>query len=156
MLVETGRNDKDVANALQVLLSDLHVVYTHLHNLHWNIEGPSFFEYHEHLQDGYEMIAEDIDDTAERLLMIGYRPLTNLSDYIANSSLTPKDLSSEGYHVQDAITHVIDDTKQLIATVQAVMEEAQKVGDEGTFDFGVELLRKYEKNLWFWTAAQPR
>jgi starvation-inducible DNA-binding protein len=156
MLVETGRKDKDVAAALQILLSDLHVVYTHLHNLHWNIEGPAFFEYHEHLQDGYEMIAEDIDDTAERLLMIGYRPLTNLRDYITNSSDSLENLPSEGYQVQDAIKHVISDTQQLIATVQKVMGEAQKVADEGTFDFGVDLLRKYEKNLWFWTAAQSK
>ena len=154
MLVTTGRQDKNVAEALQRLLSDQHVVYTHLHNLHWNIEGPSFFEYHEHLQDGYEMIAEHIDDTAERLLMIGHRPLANLQDYIDNSTL--KSLPSEGYHVQDAIAHVLTGLATLIDDVQAVITESQNASDEGSLDFGVELLRVYEKQRWFWTAAQPR
>ena len=154
MLV-TERDDKAVADALQVLLSDLHVVYTHLHNLHWNIEGPSFFEYHERLQKDYEMVAEHIDEVAERLMMIGYRPLTNLRDYITNSSESLENLPSEGYQVQDVIAHVISDTKQLITSIQNVMEEAQAIADEGTFDFIIGLLRTYEKNLWFWTAAQP-
>lgn len=154
MLIDSKRQDNDVAEALQILLSDLHRVYTHLHNLHWNIEGPSFFEYHEHLQDGYEMIAEHIDDTAERLLMIGYRPKTNLEDYIHLSSLG--DLPSEGFHVQSVIEYVIADLEVLIEDVERVRAKAQQAGDEGTVDFGIELLRVYEKNRWFWTASRPR
>jgi len=154
MLVTTGRDDQSVAKALQVLLSDLHVVYTHLHNLHWNLEGSAFFEYHEHLQEGYEKVAEHIDETAERLLMIGHRPLANIREYATNSSSSLENIPSEAHSVDKVIDYVISDTEQLITTVQAVMEEAQKVSDEGTFDFGVGLLRSYEKDRWMWSAAK--
>ena len=49
-LVATERDDTVALDKLQDLLSDLHLVYSHLHNFHWNVEGPHFLEYHEHLQ----------------------------------------------------------------------------------------------------------
>ncbi len=35
-----------VNNELNIYLSNLHVLYTKLHNLHWNVVGVGFYEMH--------------------------------------------------------------------------------------------------------------
>ena len=152
MLVKTDRDDKLVAEALQDFLADLHMVYSHLHNFHWNVEGAHFFEYHEHLQDAYENVAERIDDTAERLLQIGYRPLTNLVEYASRSELDA--LPSEAIGVPQVIDSVITDTEKLIGDCFKIITNAQQCGDEGTADYAIEVLREQEKALWFWKASR--
>lgn len=151
MTVNTGRRDVEVAKSLQDLLSDLHMVYSHLHNFHWNVEGPHFFEYHEELQELYESVAERIDDVAERLLQIGHRPLTNLVEYAERSKLSA--LPSKAWGVAEIIELVLADIEQVIEVLGDIMKQAQACGDEGTFDFAVELLREQEKQRWFWSAA---
>lgn len=151
-LVQSDRKDIELADTLQDLLADLHMVWSHLHNFHWNVEGAHFFEYHEHLQDAYENVAKRIDDTAERLLQIGYRPLANLVEYADLSSLEA--LPSDGIGVPQVIEYVIKDTQALIDALYRVIEQAQQCGDEGTVDYAVEVLREQEKALWMWTAAK--
>lgn len=146
------KNDK-VVDILQGYLSDLHVVYSHLHNFHWNIEGPHFFEYHEHLQDMYEDVAEKIDDTAERILMLGERPLSNLGEYVSRSNLESVDTKS--FTVNEVARHILSDIESLISTLREGIQVCQSFepSDEGTADFMIGMLRDYEKNRWFWNAA---
>lgn len=152
MEIKTNRQDIEVAKSLQLLLADLHMAYSHLHNFHWNVEGPHFFEYHEKLQELYEDIAEKIDDVAERLLQIGHRPVVNLAEYTEKSRLGA--LPSKAWQVAEVIELVLADTNHIIRALGDIMKDAQACGDEGTFDFAVELLREQEKQRWFWSAAK--
>lgn len=154
MLVDTGRNDENTKDRLYRLIADLHQCYANMHNLHWNVEGQGFFDYHEHLQELYEMFAEHIDEVAERTLMIGHRPLTRLQDYLNVKSNDNEELESRAYSVQEAIDNVIFSLNILIENLNRLMSVSQEAGDEGTFDFAVEMLREYEKQRWFWSAAK--
>lgn len=151
MLVNSKVKNKDVVEVLQNHLADLHVVYSHLHNFHWNIEGAHFFEYHEQLQEMYEDVAEKIDDVAERLLMIGERPLTNLVEYAERSELSA--LPSEALGVPQVAEYVLSDLNHLVLKVRDAIDICNNTKDEGTLDFFIELLRDYEKSLWFWSAV---
>lgn len=152
MLVKTNFETKDTVEFLQTYLSDLHMVYSHLHNFHWNIEGAHFFEYHEHLQEMYEATATRIDDVAERILQLGERPLTNLVEYAQRSSLQA--LPSTQVGVPQVAEYVLADLNHLIDSFRKGIEIAQSTSpvDEGTTDFLVELLREVEKDRWFWSA----
>lgn len=150
MLLSSEIRNDGVTEALQTHLADLHMVYTHLHNFHWNVEGAHFFEYHEHLQEMYEDVAEKIDDVAERLLMLGERPLTNLAEYAERSELQA--LPSVAIGVPQITEYVLGDLNHLIHNVRAGIEECGN--DEGTLDFFVDLLRDYEKQRWFWSAIK--
>ncbi|MFW5843560.1 MAG: Dps family protein, partial [Spirochaetota bacterium] len=80
-----GLNDaatEAISDKLNQYLGNLHVLYTKLHNFHWNIEGGSFYTLHEELQAMYEAVAAEIDEVAERVLKIGRRPLARMADYL--------------------------------------------------------------------------
>ncbi len=139
-----------VSAGLNELLADLHLVYGHLHALHWNIEGREFFTVHRELQTMYEEIAVFIDDTAERILMLGHRPATRLKDYLETSSLA--ELESRGYSPLEVGQNVLADLKHLMHNVRALIETSGEHNDEGTADFLIAMLRSFEKANWFWTA----
>lgn len=151
MLVNSEIKDSKVVEMLQEHLSDLHLVYSHLHNFHWNIEGPHFFEYHEKLQEMYEDVAEKIDETAERLLMIGDRPMTKLSEYVQTSELS--EFSSETFNTDKVVQLVLGDLNHLIKKIRSGIKLAESADDQGTIDFLIEMLRDHEKMRWFWSAA---
>lgn len=139
-----------VTDKLNTLLADYHVIYGHLHALHWNLEGKNFFTVHRELEGIYEGLAEDIDDVAERILSLGRRPITTFKEYIEISKL--EELSSRKYTAEEATTLVLKDLDYQISALRALIETAGEHNDEGTADFGVEMLRKYEKTRWFWSA----
>jgi len=153
MLVKNTYTNGDVVDALQEHLSELHLVYSHLHNFHWNLEGPSFVPYHEHLQEMYEDVAEKIDEVAERLLMIGERPFTKLEEYKNHTSL--EEVASKPFTLDEVARNVLFDLNHIIDTVRRgifVCENSNRYNDEGTMDFFIQLLRDYEKSRWFWSA----
>lgn len=148
---DLDKNTVDVVtDKLNGLLADYHIIYGHLHALHWNLEGKNFFTVHRELEGIYEDLAEDIDDVAERILSLGRRPVTTFKEYLAISSL--EELSSRKYTAEEATKLVLKDLDHQITAVRSLIETAGEHNDEGTADFGVEMLRKYEKTRWFWSA----
>ena len=61
-----------VADKLQVLLADEHILYTKTRNYHWNVVGDNFHEMHLFFEGQYGELAEIIDEIAERIRMIGH------------------------------------------------------------------------------------
>lgn len=149
MSVVNGRENGVLGKNLNILLADLHVVYSHLHNFHWNVVGPHFFEYHEHLQDLYENVHQRIDDVAEQEKIIGIYPVTNLQEYVELSNLNA--IPSTDWEVADVKEFVLEGIACIINDLNQVIRASQDNGDEGTLDFAVEMLREQEKNRWFWT-----
>lgn len=139
-----------VGRALGKLLADMQIVYGHLHALHWNVEGPQFFTLHRELQSMYEGLSEFIDDTAERILMLGNRPATTYKEYLETTSL--EELPSRKYTGEETASYVLKDLAHLIAELRALVETAGENGDEGTADFAVGMMREFEKQNWFWSA----
>lgn len=154
MLIKPDFEADEIVEFLQRHLADLHMVYSHLHNFHWNIEGAHFFEYHEHLQDMYEKTAELIDDVAERILQLGARPLANLVEYTDLSKLPA--LPSQAIGVPQVAEFVRSDLDYLISELRSGIVAAQRAepADEATADFFIEMLRDHEKTRWFWAAIQ--
>lgn len=139
-----------VGRKLGTLLADMQIVYGHLHALHWNVEGHQFFTLHRELQSMYEGLAEFIDDTAERILMLGNRPATTYKEYLETTSL--EELPSRKYSPEETAQYVLKDLTYLIGELRGLIETAGENNDEGTADFGVEMLREFEKQNWFWSA----
>lgn len=139
-----------VTNKLNRLLADYQVVYAHLHALHWNIEGRQFFTVHREIESMYTQLAEYIDDVAERILSLGNRPATTLKEYIEMSEL--EELPSRKYDSDEAAKLILKDLDYKIAQLRSLIETAGENKDEGTADFGVEMLRTFEKQRWFWSA----
>ena len=69
-------------NKLNKLLANYVVEYHKLQNYHWYIKGKDFFQVHAKLEDIYNGINGAIDELAENILMIGYKPLASLKDFL--------------------------------------------------------------------------
>jgi starvation-inducible DNA-binding protein len=139
-----------VTGKLNTLLADYHVIYGHLHALHWNLEGPNFFTVHRELETMYTGLAEHIDEVAERMLSLGARPATMMKEYLELSSLD--ELPSRKYNAEEATDLVLKDLDHQISAVRDLIETAGEHNDEGTADFGVGMVREFEKQRWFSSA----
>ena len=75
---------KELANKLNLLLSDLQLFYINARGFHWNIKGNKFFELHLKFEELYTDVLTKIDEVAERILTLGHKPLHSFSDYLKN------------------------------------------------------------------------
>ncbi|NMB01053.1 MAG: DNA starvation/stationary phase protection protein [Firmicutes bacterium] len=146
----SNEKTKKVAEHLDQHLADLHVLYTKLHNYHWNVEGPEFFTLHAQLEELYDAVAEEIDEVAERILMIGHRPSASLAAYLKKAKL--QEAASEPISGKVIVQQLMADYGHLIAGLRAGIETAQEVGDEVSVDLMIGSLSAYEKTVWMLDA----
>lgn len=141
---------KKVAEHLDQHLADLHVLYTKLHNYHWNVEGAGFFTLHAKLEELYDAVAEEIDAVAERILMIGHRPTASLAAYLEKANL--KEAASAPISSRDLAVDLLADYGTLVAGLRSGLAAAQDAGDEVSVDRMLGSLSEYEKIIWMLDA----
>jgi len=141
------KNTQEVANRLQVILSDEQVLYSKTRNYHWNVEGPSFLEYHKLFEQLYTELAECIDEVAERIRKIGHFALGRLQDFLQQARLL------EGEYTNDSKTqlqNLLNDHETLIRELRVDIDDVEeKFKDAGTADFLTGLLKDHERWAWF-------
>lgn len=142
---------KKLVEYLNVHLSDLHVLYTKLHNYHWNVEGNSFFQLHATLEGLYDGVAEELDSVAERILQLGERPLAKLSDYLQHAQL--QEAESKGIQADDLLCVLLSDYEYLVKSLKSGIEIAGEANDPVTEDMLTGMLAGYEKSLWMLRAV---
>lgn len=71
---------KVLGDKLNVLLSNLQVLYINTRGFHWNIKGDNFFELHLKFEEFYTDLQQKIDEVAERILTLGHVPDHSYSD----------------------------------------------------------------------------
>jgi starvation-inducible DNA-binding protein len=90
------------------------------------------------------------DEFAERLLMIGGKPLSNMKAYLEATSL--KEASGKE-DAMDMVKHILDDIKLIHAELKEVLEIAQDLGDEVTADLVIGTMASFEKHIWMLSAT---
>ena len=141
-----------VVEALNAYVADLGVLDVKLHNLHWNIEGKDFFTLHAKLEEFYDQIGEEFDEVAERVLMLGARPLASLKEYIAAARV--KELESVPVKSGAVIDILFADFTHLRDESVKIIGLSEEAGDYGTADQFTGYLRNYEKLLWMIRAMK--
>jgi len=99
----------------------------------------------------YDYVSDHIDEIAERILTLGYRPLVKLSDYAQNATL--KEIDSKRYDVEESLNIVLKDFSELIGQLRNIIKLAQEYGDEGTADILIGSLKEFEKDSWMLRAT---
>jgi len=77
----------EIVDKLNAYLSNVQVTYMNVRGYHWNIEGKQFFALHEKFEEAYDKLNEMADEIAERILMLGGKPLHSFSDYLKITSV---------------------------------------------------------------------
>jgi len=131
-------------------VANLSVLFTKLHHYHWYVSGPNFYPLHAKFEEFYDEVNELYDAFAERLLMIGGQPVSNLKGYLAITSLKE---ASGAEKAEDMIDHVLDDFKLLVTEFKEVLNVAQEKGDETTADMLITTIASFEKHIWMLSAT---
>lgn len=141
-----------LGDSMAAYVADLGVLDIKLHNLHWNVEGPDFFPLHAKLEEFYDQIGEDLDDVAERMLMVGRRPPASLKEFLAQARI--EELKSESIQRGAILDQLIADFSHLLKESQAIVKTAEADNDPATADMFTGYVARYEKALWMLRAAK--
>ncbi|MEC5422612.1 Dps family protein [Virgibacillus sp. C22-A2] len=139
-------DNQKLIDFLNQLLSNYFVMYVKLHRYHWYVQGSHFFQLHEKFEEMYTAFAEDLDEIAERILMIDGRPLATMSMYIKESTLHEANADDKEIEM---ITQLIKDYQQMINEIR---EEGLNLAagrkDSPTEDMLISIQAKLEKYVW--------
>ncbi len=131
-------------------VANLSVFFTKLHHVHWYVTGPNFYALHAKFEALYDEVNELYDAIAERLLMIGGQPVSNLKSYLELATI------EEGHGKDDAfamVKTVLEDIKLLRTEFLEVLEIAQKEKDDVTADLLLGALASFDKHIWMLSAT---
>lgn len=144
---------KNVVEALSAVLCDQHVLYIKLRNFHWNLKGPRFHSLHEFFEQQYTELALAIDETAERIRMVGGISPGSMKEFLSGASLEETD--GDIVSGDEALKALVADNEAVIRDLREKAEKTEEdYGDIATADFLTELLQKHEMAAWMLRSYQ--
>lgn len=129
---------------LNVVLANTNVLFTKLHNYHWHVKGPAFFQLHAKTEEYYTQFATMYDDVAERILQLGGTPLVTLKAIL--STATVKEEERTEFSVEHIMHSVIHDFEVMQKLFKAI--SADESTDDITRAYCDEQIGFLEKELW--------
>ena len=114
---------------------------------HWNVKGPQFIALHELFDKVHGVLAEAVDELAERCVQLGGQAQGTLQAVAKASSLKPypAQISAGPDHVRALAERLA----AFGAHLRKGIEASQALGDADTADLYTELSREADKYLWF-------
>jgi starvation-inducible DNA-binding protein len=144
-------NSAQVAQSLNVLLADEHVLYIKTRRAHWNVEGPDFLTIHRFFEEQYKQLEQIIDDVAERIRTIGHYAEATLAGFLAETHLSEETRGkndSAGF-----MKELLGDHESIIIHLREnVKRYDEEWKDAGTSDFITGLMETHEKMAWMLSA----
>jgi len=136
-----------VADALNKLLSDEHVLYIKTRNAHWNVVGPDFAAQHKFFESQYTDLEEIIDQVAERIRAIGHYTVGTMEDFLKLTQLNEKSNNKNDSlsYIKDLLS---DHESVIIELRENVYRFATDWHDMGSSDFITGLMETHEKMAW--------
>jgi starvation-inducible DNA-binding protein len=134
-----------IEKMLNQQIANWNVLYTKLHNFHWYVKGPDFFTLHAKFEELYDEAASTIDELAERLLMVGGKPIATLKQYLETATLKE---NTESLNAEGMVQNIVSDFELMISDLKAAIEVAEQSNDQVTADQLLGLVAKLEKHNW--------
>ena len=110
-------NDK-----LNVLLANYAVEAYKIHNFHWYVSGPSFYNVHTDLDEVYGAMYAQLDEVAELILMNDGSPLGSMDSFLKNATLSE---AAEGFKKpQEIFDAILADYEAIRALASEIKKDA--------------------------------
>ena len=148
----TDKNARTIAEVLNRLLADEHIVYTKTRNYHWNYEGDNFMEMHKFYEGQYEELAEMIDEIAERIRKIGHHAEGRLKDFLKLTNLEEEDYTTDQ---NEQVRNLTEDHQTIIRVLRNSIDKVDKLKDAGTVDLLTKIMQQHEKMAWMLRSYLP-
>lgn len=142
---------KKLTKQLKVLQASSLVMFTKIHNYHWNIKGMQFFPIHEMTEKIYGEFSTIYDDCAERVLQLGEKPLILLSELEENSII--KEDKKTDFDAKYVLKNILSDFETLLKEFKKLSKLAEENGDNTTVAFADDNTAHLEKNIWMIKAS---
>lgn len=138
-------NAQQIIQGLSQTLADTFTITLLTKNFHWNVIDPRFIMLHEFWDDQYKELSDAVDDLAERIRKLKGRTPASMQEYISMTTIAENDTQITG---DEMIIQLLRSHEKIIKHLRPLIEEAQKLGDEGTGDLYIQRLRSHEKMAW--------
>ena len=146
---EGGQNMSKLHAGLNKQVANLSVFFVKLHHHHWFIKGHTFYKLHEKFEEFYDEVNELYDEIAERLLMIGGKPVSTLKENLALASIKE---AKGGETMEQMVELTLNDYKLLQKEFYELIHLGQEEGDEITVDLLIGAVSSFDKHIWMLSA----
>lgn len=137
----------NIAQMLNLILADEHVLYIKLRNYHWNVTGMFFQALHGLFEEQYDDIAEKIDDIAERIRSLGFFSAGSMEEFQQMTRL--KESGNQNGNAEQMIKNLLADHEAIIQILRLDINHLESdYNDTGTTDFLTGLIQMHEKMAW--------
>ena len=133
-------------NKLNKLLANYVVEYHKLQNYHWYIKGKDFFQVHAKLEEIYNGINSSIDELAENILMLGYKPVASLKDFLEVSDIEEAEM--EDVKSKHIFKEVLKDFDKLLKDVIEIKKEADENNIYLISALMDDYIKEFYKSIW--------
>jgi len=140
---------EEVVGKLNAYLSSLQISYMNVRGYHWNIVGKQFFVLHSKFEEVYNNLNEMADEVAERILILGGKPLHSFTEYLKISEIN--ETTNVG-SAEETVKNLLEETTKLLAIEREILSFASENGDEGTVGMLSEYIGAQEKMIWMLNA----
>ncbi|WP_110927328.1 Dps family protein [Bacillus massiliglaciei] len=140
--------EKKLTKLVNKEIANFTVLYTKLHNYHWYVNGPHFFELHKKLEELYNEVTADMDELAERLLALGETPVATLKQYM---EMTTIEEATGSENTEDMVQSVISDFEKISNELLEIIEVAEEE-DPVTADMLTGMKKSFNKHAWMLRA----
>lgn len=142
----SSNNLKSISNLLNEDLADEYLLLTKTKKYHWNVVDPRFNDLHKFLDEQYNLLAESVDDVAERIRSLGGKSRATLKEFLASTQISE---DPDSYPDADTmLKNLLSDQESIIKTIRKHIEECQDLKDEGTANFLTDKMEQHEKMAW--------
>ena len=133
-------------NKLNKLLANFVVEYHKLQNYHWYIKGKDFFQVHAKLEEIYNGINSSIDELAENILMLGYKPVASLKEFLEVSDIEEAEM--EDVKSKHIFKEVLKDFEKLLKDVIEIKKEADENNIYLISALMDDYIKEFYKSIW--------
>jgi len=141
----------NVASVVNELVANQGVLYVKLHQYHWYVQGPDFYTLHEKFEELYDETSEKFDLFAERLLAIGEKPYSTLSEYLEHATIKEKPYDKK-MTAEEMVRDTIADFETMKELSKRGADLAGESDDPVTEDMLIEYIESIDLTLWMLRA----
>lgn len=134
-----------LADDMKVVLATSFSFYLKAANFHWNIEGPSFPQYHPFLGDMYADVYDTIDPLAEYIRALNEYSPASLSSFSSLSLIKDQNVV---LLPTDSFQMLFEDGNTLLNLLKTTFTNASAQNEQGIANFLAERIDAMQKHLW--------
>ena len=142
---------EETKKILNQLTADLSQASAAIHQIHWYLRGKNFKTYHELMDDYRDQVEEQLDEVAERLIIIDGSPVSTLEEFAEKTNI--ESVPGEwGKSIEDHLERLVDIFRTLVDEYSKGIKTASEEGDDVSEDIFIDFKGDLELNIWMMQA----